>query len=366
MDRHLPGQKRTALTLMLLCAWLLPASAQVQFEARIDSLELLIGEQTGITLDLTCGKGQKAALPQLKAGDELMPNVEIISASTPDTSLLNEGKRVEVTQRIMVAAWDSSLYCLPPFEATVDGKAYRTKSLALKVLPVEPLDTAHLDKFYPPYTYMEPEFSWADWRPAICCSFLCVLLLAMAYTLYDRARKGKPIVRIIRRKKRLPPHQVAMEEIERIKGNRDLAGGDSKEYYTQLTDTLRTYIQSRYGFNAMEMTSAEIIDRLVRENDEESLRELREIFNTADLVKFAKYTTLVNENDANLMAAVEYINQTKQEADPNAKPEPEVIRETDTRRMNQARAMQTASVLLLALALALVAYAVWRVAGLLT
>ena len=143
MDRHLPGQKRTALTLMLLCAWLLPASAQVQFEARIDSLELLIGEQTGITLDLTCGKGQKAALPQLKA------NVEIISASTPDTSLLNEGKRVEVTQRIMVAAWDSSLYCLPPFEATVDGKAYRTKSLALKVLPVEPLDTAHLDKFYP-------------------------------------------------------------------------------------------------------------------------------------------------------------------------------------------------------------------------
>ncbi len=36
--------------------------------------------------------------------------------------------------------------------------------------------------------------------------------------------------------------------------------GRSKEYYTELTDTLRTYIQDRFGFNAMEMTSSEIIE----------------------------------------------------------------------------------------------------------
>lgn len=366
MDKYLPLLlRRTALALLLLCAWHMPASAQVQFEVRIDSLELMIGEQTGITLDLTCNKGQKIALPQLKAGDELMPNVEIVTASVPDTSLLDEGKRVELTQKLTVTAWDSSLYCLPPFEATVDGKTYRTKSLALKVLTVEPLDTVHLDKFFPPYPHMEPEFSWDDWQGAIWCSFLFVLLLCVAYILYDRARKGKPIVRIIRRKKHLPPHQVAINEIERIKGDRTLADGDSKEYYTQLTDTLRTYIQSRYGFNAMEMTSAEIIDRLMQENDEESLRELRDIFNTADLVKFAKYTTLINENDANLVAAVEYINQTKQEVDPNAKPEPEIIKETDTKRMNQVRAMQVTAILLAVLALVLIAYAVWRVADLL-
>lgn len=365
MDRRLSPRKRMVLALLLLCACLMPASAQVTVSAKIDSMELLIGEQTGITLDVTCNKGQKLMLPQMKAGDELMPNLEVVSVGSPDTSLLDDGKRIEVTQKLMVTAWDSSFYYLPPFEISVDGKTYRTKSLAMKVLTVEPLDTTHLDKFYPPYGYMEPEFSWDDWQGAIWCSFLFVLLLSIAYTLYDHARKGKPIVRIIHRKKRLPAHQVAINEIERIKGDRTLADGDSKEYYTLLTNTLRTYIQSRYGFNAMEMTSAEIIDRLMQENDEESLRELRDIFNTADLVKFAKYTTLINENDANLVAAVEYINQTKQEEDPNAKPEPEIIKETDKKRMGQVRGMQIAAAVLAVISVAMVAYAIWRVADLL-
>ncbi|MGN0232909.1 MAG: hypothetical protein ACI4B5_00620 [Bacteroidaceae bacterium] len=365
MNRYLSIRNKTLSMIILLCASLMPISAQVKVSAKIDSLELVIGQQTGITLDVACNKGQKLQMPQIKVGAELMPNVEIISVGIPDTTLLNEGKRIEVTQQLTVTAWDSSFYYLPPFEISVDGKVYKTNSLALKVYPVEPLDTLHLDQFFPSYGYMEPEFSWEDWQGAIWSSFLFTLLLIIAYILYDRARKGKPIVRIIHRKKRLPPHQVAISEIERIKSDRSLADGDSKEYYTLLTNTLRTYIQSRYGFSAMEMTSAEIIDRLIQENDEESLRELRDIFNTADLVKFAKYTTLINENDANLVAAVEYINQTKQEEDPNAKPEPEIIKETDQKRMNQVRGMQIAAAILVAVSIALMAYAVWRAADLL-
>lgn len=42
---------------------------------------------------------------------------------------------------------------------------------------------------------------------------------------------------------------------------------DQKAYYTLLTDVLRKYIKERFGFNAMEMTSSEIITRLQNEND---------------------------------------------------------------------------------------------------
>jgi hypothetical protein len=145
---------------------------------------------------------------------------------------------------------------------------------------------------------------------------------------------------IIRRKKKLPAHQVAINEIERIKQERTWAKEDSKEYYTLLTDALRTYIQERYSFSAMEMTSTEIIERLIQESDETSIAELREIFKTADLVKFAKWSTPINENDANLMAALQYVNETKIEEDPNAQPEPEVIKETDKNRQTQVRIMQ--------------------------
>ena len=104
-----------------------------------------------------------------------------------------------------------------------------------------------------------------------------------------------------------------MKEIEEIKSEKLNTIDDPKEYYTRLTDTLRRYIEERYGFNAMEMTSSEIIEHLTEKGDKESLKELVLLFETSDLVKFAKYSTYVNENDANLVNAIEFINKTKSE-----------------------------------------------------
>ena len=88
---------------------------------------------------------------------------------------------------------------------------------------------------------------------------------------------------------------------------------DQKTYYTRLTGTLRLYIQERFGFNAKEMTSTEIIACLQEMGDKSMIDELRELFNTADLVKFAKYSTLLNENDLNLVNAINFIDKTKRE-----------------------------------------------------
>ena len=110
---------------------------------------------------------------------------------------------------------------------------------------------------------------------------------------------------------------------------------DPKKYYTELTEVIRMYIRERFGFNAMEMTSAEIIERLLQE-DKESVKDLRTLFETADLVKFAKHAPLMNENDMNLVNAVDFINQTKVEEDPNAKKEPTEIK-VEEKRSKQGR-----------------------------
>ncbi|MCR4592216.1 MAG: BatD family protein [Bacteroidaceae bacterium] len=335
------------------------ANAQVLVDVRVDSLQLLIGEQTDLTLGVTLGAKQKLQLPALRKGEEIIPNVEVIDVQRPDTNLLDEGKRMEIIQRYTITAWDSSLYYLPPFEVNVDGKKYKSKSLAIKVYTVD-VDTLHIDKFFPPNGVMNVPFAWSDWEGIVYATFVLVLLLIVCVVLLYHIVNGKPIVRIIRRKKVLPPHKVAIDEIEKIKAARKWAEEDSKEYYTLLTDTLRTYIKDRYGFNAMEMTSAEIIERLIADNNEEALSELREIFTTADLVKFAKYNTLINENDANLVAALEYINQTKQEVDPNAKPEPEIIKETDKKRMNQVLAMKVLMGVLIVISICLTCWLIWR------
>ena len=105
----------------------------------------------------------------------------------------------------------------------------------------------------------------------------------------------------------------------------------------------------------MEMTSSEIIDRLMHTDDPKSLEELRQLFMTADLVKFAKYSTLINENDANLVNAIDFINQTKLENMPTeevVKPEltEEQQKSNKSRRMLKVliAVLSLASVLLLA------------------
>ena len=101
-----------------------------------------------------------------------------------------------------------------------------------------------------------------------------------------------------------------MKEIERIKTEKVWQKGQSKEYYTELTDAIRTYIKDRFGFNALEMTSSEIIDQLLEMNDKEAISDLKLLFQTADLVKFAKHNPQMNENDANLINAIDFINET--------------------------------------------------------
>ena len=256
--------------------------------------------------------------------DTLVRGVEIIETAKPDTQFLNDRQRMMITQEYTVTSFDSALYYLPPMPVTVDGKEYRSRALALKVYSI-PVDTLHPDQFFGQKTVMKAPFAWEDWYGLIGCSFLALPLLGLLIYLIVRIRDNKPIIRKIKVEPKLPPHQAAMKEIERIKNEKVWQKGQPKEYYTELTDTLRTYIKDRFGFNALEMTSSEIIDKLLEMKDKEAISDLKELFQTADLVKFAKHDPQMNENDANLINAIDFINETKQPEEENQKPQPTEI-----------------------------------------
>ena len=298
-------------SVILLTLSFLQMTAQVSVEAEIDSIQIFIGEQAHVTLRASMPEGATAEFPVFKASEMLTPGVEVISSKEEGV----KGKDNGIVERAVIytlTSFDDTLYYLPPFAVKVDGKSYKSKSLALKVLPVE-VDTMHVEKFFGPKDVQDNPFLWSEWRPLVLLFVLMLLLLALGGYLYYRLRSGKPIITAIRVVKRLLPHQKAMKEIEQIKADKMVSSENQKEYYTKLTETLRKYIEERYGFNAMEMTSSEIIQRLTAESDQKMLDELRQLFTTADLVKFAKYSVLINENDANLVNAIDFINQMKLE-----------------------------------------------------
>ena len=343
--------------LITLIASVLRISAQVQVEASIDSIQIFVGEQVHVTLSATAKEQSKVEFPQFKPTEYITPGVEVLGAEELETKEQDNGF---VTRQMVytMTSFDDTLYYIPPMKVKIDGKPYESKSLALKVLTIE-VDTTNVDQFFGPKDVQDNPFQWSDWSLSFWLSVLMLVLLAAAYYLYLRLRDNKPIITHIRVVKRLLPHQKALQQIEQIKADKMVASENSKEYYTKLTDTIRKYIEERYGFNAMEMTSSEIIDHLMATQDENALSELRHLFLTADLVKFAKYSTLINENDANLVNAIDFINQTKLENEPQEETVKPQLSEEDQRSQKARRVLKSVIAAISVVCLALFGYVVY-------
>lgn len=325
---------------------------QVTVDASIDSLQLLIGEQTKVKLEISMDANQKVQLPLLQ--DTLVKGVEILDIAKPDTQMLNDGKRMLIKQEYTITSFDSALYYLPPFEVVVNGEPHRSKALAIKVYSI-PVDTLHPEQFFGPKTIREIPIIWEDISAIVWFILLLFTLSALTYYLFVRYRDNKPIIKKIKIEPQLPPHQYALNEIEHIKKDKTLRVSDPKAYYTKLTDVLRTYIEGRFSFNAMEMTSAEIIEKLQKTNDKESIKDLMYLFHTADLVKFAKHSPLINENDMNLANAIEFINHTKVEQDLNAKSELTEIT-VEEKRSKQGRMILLGSICIIVIGIISILY----------
>jgi hypothetical protein len=322
-------------------------------EASIDQIEMLVGEQAHVMLKAVAKENAKVEFPQFKPMEYVTPGVEVLACQPQDDKESDNGF-VERSMIYTLTSFDDTLYYIPPLTVKIDGKPYQSKSLALKVLTIE-VDTAHAEKFFPPKGVQDNPFLWSEWSLIFWLSVLLLIISAITYYLYVRLRDNKPIISHIRIVKKLLPHQKAMKEIEQIKADKMVSAENSKEYYTKLTDTLRKYIEERYGFSAMEMTSSEIIEKLMATQDQKALDELRELFTTADLVKFAKYSTLINENDKNLVSAIDFINQTKLENVPTEETIKPQLSEEDQRSMKMRRVLKTViTALLIAIALLLV------------
>lgn len=342
---------------IILTASVLAVSAQVSVEAVIDSIQIFVGQQAHVTLTATAKENAKVEFPQFKPMEYITPGVEVLDRQELEQQAQDNGF-VSRSMVYTMTSFDDTLYYIPPMTVKIDGKPYKSKSLALKVLTIE-VDTLHAEQFFGPKDVQDNPFLWSDWEWPFWLSVLMLVLLAVAYYLYLRLRDNKPIISHIRIVKRLLPHQKAMKEIEQIKANKMVSSENSKEYYTKLTDTLRKYIEERYGFNAMEMTSSEIIEKLMASQDQKALDELRQLFTTADLVKFAKYSTLINENDANLVNAIDFINQTKLENVPVEETVKPQLSEEDQRSQKTRRVLKYFITAIAVVCLALFGYVVY-------
>lgn len=319
-------------------------AGDVIVEASLDSMMMWIGQQTGLHLGVTCDSGQLVEFPLFS--DTVVSGLEIIPPVRTDTVLLNRGERMTVTRHYTVTSFDSALYYIAPVEVKVDGQPHLSNRLALAFMTYE-IPEENASDIYGPKENMNTPVIFREVIMPVTFLIISLIALTVMFFLLRRYKDNKPIIRRIKVEPKLPAHTRALEGIERLRSEGRAHDDDPKEYYTQLTDIVRQYINERFGFNATEMTSDEILEHLNESRDKESLKELSELLTTADMVKFAKMRPMLGENDRNLLSAVEFVKDTLLEqpaGDMQPKEETVVIE----KRSKKARITLLVSVIVLA------------------
>lgn len=349
--------KRLYLILLFVVSILALHAQKPTVEQQLDSVEIVMGDQCHLFLTIKAGKTADVQIPTFGEQKMITPGVEVVEIAKTDS--VESGDMLEQTVVYTITSFQPKVQLIPALTVIVDGKKYYGKKVALKVLDV-PVDTTKLDNFFPAKDVQTNPFSWDEWIPLIVL-YAIASLIAVIGMLCHLLRKGNKPIRIrFRIIKHVPAHVKAMTAIDNLKENRVNLEGDQKEYYTRLTDTLRQYLQERFGFSAMEMTTSEIIDRLNAE-DPMKVAELRELFETADLVKFAKYSTLINENDRNLVSAIDFINSTKTEDVVEEHKEEEKLSEADRQKNISLRILRYAIYVAVVAVAAILCYIFWQI-----
>lgn len=281
---------------------------QTLIDVKIDSAAILIGEQTVLHLTVTTDKDKEVRL--LIPRDTLVAGVEVLELPKADSSFI-ENERLLIKQDILVTSFDSSLYLLPPFKVVDGADTIYSNQVALKVSTI-PVNVDNPEEFYDIKNVWNPPFVLADYYPWIFGILFALFLICVIAYVVKRMRNRQSIIPFKKPEPKLPPHEQAFKELDEIKQQKLWQQGLNKEYYTLITETLRRYIVERFGINAMEMTSGEILDLIHKHTDANSVYEnLKQIMELADFVKFAKWNPLPDENDLSMMNAYLFVNQTK-------------------------------------------------------
>lgn len=292
----------------------------VSVKTSLDSTLLLMGKQTALRLQIIQDKGVAGYFIG-GGGDTICKGVDIIGATRPDTTDL-KNNRIQIDANIILQSFDSGMYVLPPMQYVVGKDTFKSNQLVLKVVPVavDSLKTIHDFK-----NVVSPPFNIFDFIPAFFTEYwwinlIVLILIITGILLYINRKKG---ITLMPKKKEIPPYEEAIGKLQQLKAMKLWQSGQEKEYYTVLTDILRNYIDRRFGINAMEMTSGEIISVLRRNEETKAVNEqLQQILEIADFVKFAKVRPLPDDNEASYQRAVRFVEETKPDV-PVAEENPE-------------------------------------------
>lgn len=277
--------------------------------------------------------GTQIAVPEYSEG--YVENVEIVMPFFADT-LKAYGKRKapeahDIDLAMVITSFEEGRHVLPPIaigrilpgSETIDTLVFEPQSIDVFTMPVD-TTTYQIHDIKGQINY---PVTFAELLPWLGGLWLLIVLGILVWALTGLKKRQEAEAEA----RKDPPYVVALRKLDAFRGNKYWAPEKQKAYYSGITDALREYIDARYGIDAPEMTTAEIFRDLRTSGLRADLYEdLKKLFETADLVKFAKAYATDEENAAALPAAVRFVTTTYQEQLEEEQPEEEEVKQEET------------------------------------
>ena len=297
------------LLAFILAAVINPGQAFLQPLQQRDSV--LVGDQLRYGIELQdIPEGTPVALPEFKL--EKDSPLEILSSWQMDSVLVSKRKetpaRYRITASLLVTAFMGGTYELPdiPVLAGQDTLVFSAPEPLVVTEPQVDMENFQAHDIKPqvkfPYTFREV-CPWVVGALAV----IGLLYWLIAWLLRRRKAADEPVYAE-------PAHVRALRKLDKFRGDQFWKPEHQKAFYSGVTDALREYIAARYGVGAMEMTTAEIFQDMKDTDVPEDLyREMKDLFERADFIKFAKFTASDEENATVLPQAVRFVTETYQQ-----------------------------------------------------
>ncbi|MDW8274011.1 MAG: hypothetical protein RMJ53_07275 [Chitinophagales bacterium] len=290
---------------------------QVKATLLPDSTNIRIGEHLGVNLKVSFPKDVNVILPSFK---DSLGTLEIVRIEKRDTSSV--GNIISVAQKIIVSAYDSGMYRVGPQNILVlnNGKTdtISTDEFFVEVATVE-VDTTQ--NFKPIKAPIEVPPDWKTYAMYALLALILIALGVLAWWLFKKyykpqSKQEDPINRM------KLAHVWALKELQKLEQEKLWQKDEVKQYYSRLTDIFRKYLEYRYNILALESTTEEIEQMLVRDDVPEKYKnEAINILKLSDLVKFAKMIPLPDQNKNAMEGIREFIKTTAWKEIPNAEQE---------------------------------------------
>lgn len=286
---------------------------QTKAVARIDSASILIGDQVNLILEIEHLKDAKVGFPALP---DSFGRIEVLKKLKTDTIEMGDKAWQKQVLKYTITCFDSGNYAIEPqwFTVTANGltDSVATNPVFLQVHTMQIDTTKGLTDIKMPYA---APVTLKEVTPYILGVMLAGAILFLLLYSLKRRKKNQPLFKFPEKPKE-PAHVVALRELDRIRNEKLWQQDKTKQYYSEVTDVIRNYIENRFEIRAMEQTTEEILYSFRLRKDllnEKTLSNLSQILTLADFVKFAKYKPLPDDDNLTLVNSYFFVNETKKE-----------------------------------------------------